>query len=50
MRFMQTNTHVEGSVPRARAWLEHLSDTELLDGTRRLHLTGLLMFGPHSPR
>jgi hypothetical protein len=36
MRVMQTNTHVEGSVPRARAWLEHLSDTELLDGTRRL--------------
>ena len=33
---MQTNTPVDGSVPRAGSWLEHLSDTELLEGTRRL--------------
>jgi len=33
---MQTNTPVDASAPRARPWLEHLSDAELLEGTRRL--------------
>src|SRR3954467_7033502 len=36
MRRMQTNTPVDASAPRARSWLEHLSDAELLAGTRRL--------------
>ena len=38
MRRMQTTTLVDGSVPRARPSLEHLSDAELLAGTR--HLVG----------
>src|SRR3954470_3715345 len=33
---MQTSTPVDASVPRAGSWLEHLSDAELLTGTRRL--------------
>jgi len=36
MRCMQTNTPVDGSVSRAGSWLKHLSDTEVLAGTRRL--------------
>ena len=36
MQSMQTNTRGNASAPRARAWLEQLSDAELLDGTRRL--------------
>src|SRR4051794_7910677 len=35
-RRMQTNTLVDASAPRARRWLEHLSDAELIEGTRRL--------------
>src|SRR6478609_1925368 len=36
MRRMQTNTAVDACAPHVRPWLEHLSDTELLAGTRRL--------------